>query len=268
MRFMAEVKPDTPIISVRDLSVRYEDHTALSDVNFEVYTGDKIAIIGPNGAGKSTLMKALMGLLVPVRNSQIDIVGGHRRLGYVPQHDDVRWDFPVTVHDVVLMGLVRQIGWLRLPSRRHHEQVREALARVGLQNLGHRQVSALSGGQKRRVFMARALAQESDVLILDEPFAGVDVGAQDDLMQVMDALNDDGITLMLSTHDLALASERFNKVMALNRRMVDFGLRDVVYQPHVLEALYGGAFMRLSSATGEGEGEWVVIDEHGCEGCG
>lgn len=259
-----------PILQIRDLSVHYDDVVALQDVHCDIYEGDKIAIIGPNGAGKSTLMKAILGLIPSTRGAQIIIDGGYERLGYVPQHDDVRWDFPVTVHDVVLMGLVRQIGWLRQANRQHHEKAREALGRVGLADVSHRQVSELSGGQRRRVFIARALAQNSDVLLLDEPFAGVDVTAQDGLMQTIDDLNAEGITLLLSTHDLVLASERFDKVMALHRRLIAFGKQEAVYRPHVLEQLYGGAVLRLryQNEQGEGESEVVIIDEHGCNNCG
>ncbi|HLV34628.1 MAG TPA: ATP-binding cassette domain-containing protein, partial [Spirillospora sp.] len=146
-----------PVLSVHKLTVLYDEDAGIEDVSFEVYPGEKVAVIGPNGAGKSTLMKALMGLLQP-RSGSLEL-----RLvpGYVPQHEAVNWDFPVTVRDVVMMGRVRRIGWLRWPSRADWQAVDAALERVGMAQYSRRQIGELSGGQRRRVFIARALAQEA-----------------------------------------------------------------------------------------------------------
>ena len=249
-----------PVIRVAHLSVTYSQMHAVEDISFSVQPGDKVAIIGPNGAGKSTLMKSIMGLLQPNQGSRIDILGDPQRLGYVPQHNDVNWDFPVTVRDVVMMGLTRRIGWLRWPGRSHQLQVDEALERVGMTAFAKRQIGELSGGQQRRVFVARALAQQADVLLLDEPFAGVDVAAQQGLMEVIDVLNLSGITILLSTHDLALAFQRFPIVMALNQRLIAYGAAADVYQPQILQQLYGGKVMAW---TEDGD-LTMVIDEHGC----
>lgn len=247
----------TPIISVRNLAVNYEDTLAIEGVSFDVYAGDYVAVIGPNGAGKSTVIKALVGLLNPRKGSDITIVGGRERLGYVPQHDMVDWRFPVNVRDVVMMGLTRQIGWLRWAGRAHHQRVDEALARVGLSALANRQIDELSGGQKQRVFMARALAQHADVLLLDEPFAGVDVAAQEELLQVIATLNSEGITVLLSTHDLGLAFARFRKVLALNHRLIAYGAPADIYTPQTLQALYGGKVAMWH----EGERTLLFIDD-------
>ena len=243
------------VLSVQNLSIDYDDTTALHNVDFEVESGDKIAIIGPNGAGKSTLMKAIMGFIQKPRHCTIEV--NRNRLGYVPQHQTVDWSFPVTVRDVVMMGLTRQIGWLRFPGKQHWQAVEAALERVGMLDYAQRQIGELSGGQQQRVFVARALAQQADILLLDEPFAGVDVGAQTDLLHVIDELNQDGLTILLSTHDLALAFRRFSKVMALNRELVAFGTPEAIYNADTLKLLYGGAV----TAMHEGEQTLVFVDE-------
>jgi ABC-type Mn2+/Zn2+ transport system ATPase subunit len=251
------------IIDVRGLTVGYRGDPAIEDISFHIHVGERIAIIGQNGAGKSTLLKAIMGLLTP-RAGVITIADeGRNRLGYVPQHEDVNWDFPVTVRDVVMMGCARQIGWLRWPRSEHHARVRLALERVGLAHLADRQVGELSGGQRRRVFIARALAQQADILILDEPFSGVDASAQAELMDVLDALNRDGLTILLSTHDLDLAFHRFDRVMALQRKLIAFGAAQEIYTPEMLARLYGRQILVWQN----GQPLSVFVDEHGCENC-
>lgn len=253
-----------PLIEIENLTVVYDRAPALADVNFNVNTGDFTAIIGPNGAGKSTLIQAIMGLIQPRAGTRISIEGGRERLGYVPQHNDVDWDFPVTVEDVVMMGLTRQVGWLRWPGRKHWRLVHSALDRVGLRMEAHRPIGDLSGGQRRRAFIARSLAQNADVLLLDEPFAGVDINAQAGLMDTLHQLNAEGITIILSTHDLNLAFEHFQRVVALNGRLVAYGTPSEVAVPHVLRELYGGAV-----ATWQRNGDVVmVVDDHGCNNCG
>jgi ABC-type Mn2+/Zn2+ transport system ATPase subunit len=248
---------DAPILRVTSLSVQYDETYALRDVSFDVPPGDCLAIIGPNGAGKSTLMKAIMGLLTPARESRIE--ADPQLLGYVPQHHDVDWTFPVTVRDVVMMGLTRRIGWFRWPGNSHQQQVQTALERVDLAAYADRQIGDLSGGQRQRVFMARALAQQAAVLLLDEPFAGVDVAAQEGLMDVINRLNDDhNLTILLSTHDLGLAFKRFRRVMALNRRLIAIGPAQDLYTPDVLSELYGGAIATMQ----DGDRVMVFVDEH------
>jgi ABC-type Mn2+/Zn2+ transport system ATPase subunit len=250
------------MIDVRGVTVRYDGEPAVEDITFHVAAGERIAIIGPNGAGKSTLIKAIIGLLRH-QSGEITVTGDLKKLGYVPQHEDVNWNFPVTVRDVVLMGCLRQIGWFRLPTRKHWQQVDAALERVDLAAFGQRQVGELSGGQRRRVFIARALAMNSDVLLLDEPFSGVDASAQTDLMGVLDRLNAEGLTILLSTHDLDLAFHRFDKVLALRQRMIAFGTPKEVYQTDILAQLYGKRLL----AWHDGQEVSLFVDEHGCADC-
>jgi ABC-type Mn2+/Zn2+ transport system ATPase subunit len=262
-------RPDDPpaardeILVVRDLTVTYNREPALEAVSFSIYAGERVAIIGPNGAGKSTLIKAIMGLLQPQAGT-ISIHGDRRDcLGYVPQHEGVNWDFPATAREVVMMGRARHIGWLRRAGRDHWRQVDEALDRVGMADLRHRQIGDLSGGQRRRVFIARALAQEARILLLDEPFSGVDASAQAGMMAVLDDLNRAGITLLLSTHDLGLAFQRFARVMALRRSLIAYGPPEAVYTPDVLARLYGGQLATWQA----GQPVLVFVDDHHCADC-
>lgn len=249
----------TPILSVRNLNVQYAGVPALENINFEIQHGDSVAIIGPNGAGKSTLMKALMSLQPVQRGCEIRFAPGISLPGYVPQQQEINSDFPVTVQEVVLMGLVRQIGWLQRASKRHYKQVMDALEQVGMAAFAQRQIGELSGGQQRRVFIARALVQNVSLLLLDEPFAGIDIGAQADLMTVIDHLNAQGITILLSTHDLTLAFQRFSTVMALHRRLIAIGKPSEVARAEVLRELYGGVL-----AMTNGQPVMLFVDEHAC----
>jgi manganese/iron transport system ATP-binding protein len=225
--------------------------------------GEIVAIIGPNGAGKSTLIQALLGLIQP-QSGSVELNGVvPSQIGYVPQNEGVDWTFPVTVADVVMLGRTRQVGWFRWPSRAQWQAVDAALDRVGMRDFRDRQVGELSGGQRRRVFIARALAQEARVLVLDEPFSGVDVQAQNSLMDVLDSLNASGMTILLSTHDLNLAFSRFDRVLALRGHVIAYGSPDDVYAPETLEAMYGG---RLAIVR-DGHRMTLYVDEHGCPDC-
>jgi ABC-type Mn2+/Zn2+ transport system ATPase subunit len=250
----------SPILSVKNLNLSYDGDVALKNISFDVPAGDMLAIIGPNGAGKSTLLKAIMGLLTIPQSSEISV--DPKRLGYVPQHQDVDWSFPVTVKDVVMMGLVKEIGWLRFPQRKHWQAVDEALKRVGMNDFATRQIGELSGGQRQRVFIARALVQQSDILLLDEPFAGVDAGRVNDLMETIRSLNGEGITILLTTHDIALAFQQFKRVMALHNDLIGIGTPQEMYTAEMLRALYGGGV-----ATLDANGQVIVFvdeDVHCC----
>jgi manganese/zinc/iron transport system ATP- binding protein len=253
-------RSDEAILSVSGLTVIYNREPAIQNISFEVCAGERVAVIGPNGAGKSTLIKTVMGLLQPQAGT-VRVQGDARSdLGYVPQHEAVDWDFPVTVREVVLMGRTRHIGWLRRANRDQWVAVDSALARVGLSDFAERQIGELSGGQKRRVFIARALAQEAKILLLDEPFSGVDASAQASLMDVLDSLNHDGMTIILCTHDLGLAFSRFDKVMALHREVIAYGTAQEVYQPDVLAKLYGGQLATWQ----DGHQVMLFVDDHHC----
>ena len=217
----------------------------LDDLSFSIHRGERVAVVGPNGAGKSTLFQVIVGLL-PHRTGDV-LVHGHSHhagdcpsVGYVPQREAVDWRFPVSVMDVVLMGRVREIGWLRWPGRRDHQAAEQALAQVGLPDLARRPIGDLSGGQQQRVFIARALAQRADVLLLDEPFSGVDVEAQAAIFQILDGLRERGVTVLLSTHDLQTATTRFDRLLLLNRRLLADGPAASVLTPDRLAAAYGG----------------------------
>jgi ABC-type Mn2+/Zn2+ transport system ATPase subunit len=248
--------PDNPILTVDHLTVIYEQQVAIHDLHFDVPAGARVAVIGPNGAGKSTLMKAIMGLL-PLQSGTISC---YAPLGYVPQYEDVNWDFPVTVRDVVMMGRTRHIGWLRWPNHAHWAAVEQALERVGMAAFSNRQVGELSGGQRRRVFIARALAQQAEVLVLDEPFSGVDARAQSEIMHVLDDLHAAGMSILLSTHDLDLAFQRFDRVMALHHHMVAYGPPAEVYNRDTLAQLYGSRLATLQ----DGQQVNIFVDDHRC----
>lgn len=251
-----------PIVTAHDLTVRYNGEVALESVSVTLRQGERVALIGLNGAGKSTFIKAIMGINTP-SSGTIRVDTDLQRIGYVAQQQEIQWDFPATVRDVVLMGCARRIGWFRLPTRRYSQIVDQALAQVNMSNFADRQIGELSGGQRRRAFIARALAQDANLLILDEPFSGVDASAQAELLDVLDQLNRDGMTILLSTHDLDLAFRRFDKVMALRRQLVAFGTPTQVYNADVLRDLFGGRVMTLNSG---GETN-LFVDDHHCADC-
>jgi len=256
---------EQPALSVENLSAGYPGaRSAIEAVSFDMQRGERVAVLGPNGAGKSTLFKAIVGLL-PFDAGQVSIHGedcraSHNMVGYVPQHNEIDWNFPVTVRDVVMMGRTRHIGWLRWPGRKHWDAVDAALERVGMADFRSRQIGQLSGGQRRRVFIARALAQETDVLLLDEPFSGVDVAAEHEIMDTLDMLQAQRVTVLLATHDLAMASSRFDRLLLLKRTVIAYGQPEHVFTPDALKAAYGGRVGMFQ----QGQGAFFILDEHGC----
>ena len=252
------------VLDVKHLSAGYTADLAIEDISFAVCQGERIALVGPNGAGKSTLLKAVVGLLRTTRG-QVFIHGDASQqaihhVAYVPQFGEVDWNFPVSVWDVVMMGRARHIGWFRLPLAKgvHAAAVRQALNRVGLLDHANRPIGELSGGQKRRVFIGRALAQGANILLLDEPFAGVDARAQEALMAVLGSLQRDGVTVLLATHDLTLASSQFDRILLLHRNLVAFGTAADVFKPDLLAQAYGGQMAICQS----GDQVLVVADQH------
>jgi ABC-type Mn2+/Zn2+ transport system ATPase subunit len=227
----------TPILEVHDLTVRYDGKNALESVSFRVQVGESVAIVGPNGAGKSTLFRALVGLVQPNRGT-MDTHGAE--IGYVTQRSAVDWSFPVTVHDVVMMGRIGKMGWLRWQRPHDREMVQRCLAQVGMLEYASRQIGELSGGQQQRVFVARALAQEATVLLMDEPFSGVDAPSQETILEILDRLHGQGVTALVSTHDLNLAVERFDRLALLNQRLIAYGPPREAVTPETLAAAYGG----------------------------
>ena len=250
-----------PALSVRNVSAGYPAaRDALQQVTFDVQQGERIAVLGPNGAGKSTLFKAIVGL-IPFTEGEISIHGqdchsSHGLVGYVPQHNSVDWSFPATVADVVMMGRLRQIGWFRLPKRKHWEIVNHLLDQVGLADQRQRQIGQLSGGQRQRVFIARALAQETDVLLLDEPFSGVDAAAEHEILDVLDRLQAEHVTVITATHDLNMAANRFERVLLIRQRVIAYGAPADVFQPENFAAAYGSHVGMFQN------GSFFIVDEH------
>ena len=233
--------PHSASVSLQDVTVELDGHMALSNVTFDVDAGTLMGVVGPNGAGKSTLFNAIAGLL-PVRRGKVTlhrVDQGGGALAYVPQRDSVNWRFPVTAMDVVMMGRCCRLGWFRRPGKRDRELVRACLGRVGLWDHRSALMTELSGGQRQRVFVARALAQEASVLLLDEAFSGVDAGAQEGLVEVLQTLRDEGRIVLLATHDLTNLAGRFDQVLCLNRNVCACGPPDQVFTSEVMEQLYG-----------------------------
>jgi len=243
-----------PVIRLTHVSVHYNNGTpALEDISFTLQRGERVAVVGPNGAGKSTLFKVIAGILSPT-SGRVDVYGhaphGHICIAYVPQRSQVDWSFPVTVADVVMMGRVGKLGLLRWPRRRDWEIVRESLRLVGMEELASRQIGELSGGQQQRVFIARALAQEAEILLMDEPFAGLDMPSQEVFFRVLDRLREREVTVLISTHDLNQAAGRFDRLILLNRRLIAMGrAKEVLTQEHLLAA-YGGRVTMLGTDDG------------------
>ena len=222
----------------------------LTDLSFEVPAGTLTAIVGPNGAGKSTLIKTALGLVQPLKGhfeffgKSFREVDG--RVSYVPQRTSVDWDFPVTSLDVVCMGLYRKIGWFRPVRARHRKRAMEALAEVGMQDYAKRQISQLSGGQQQRVLLARALVQDAELFLMDEPLAGVDVATEKTIISTLHRLRDQGRTAMVVHHDLDTVSEYFDRVLLLNRPVIADGAAKDVMTPEHLKQAYSGKLLILS----------------------
>ena len=237
-----------PAITVEDATVVRGGHTALTGVTFHTGPGTLVGVLGPNGAGKSTLFDAIAGTL-PLARGRVTLHGAAAQRGalaYVPQRDSINWVFPVTVLDVVAMGRHWNIGWFRQAGRRDKEAVRSCLERVGLWEHRSDMVTELSGGQRQRVFIARALAQEAQVILLDEAFSGVDVGAQEGIIEVLQSLRDEGKIALLATHDLTNLAQRFDCVLCINHHVCACGPPDQAFTPSVLEELYGAHGIEFS----------------------
>jgi manganese/zinc/iron transport system ATP- binding protein len=242
-----------PAIEVHDLTVSYHAKPVLWDIDVEIPAGQLVGVVGPNGAGKSTLLRAILGLVRPA-SGWVRIDGEPRRrgrhgCGYVPQRESVDWDFPVDVLDVVLMGTYGNLGWFRRPGRRERERAMHALEQVGMQDLARRQIAELSGGQQQRVFLARALAQDAPVYLMDEPFSGVDAATEAAIFEVLRTLRAAGRTVVVVHHDLQTVEEYFDHVLLLNLRLVAAGpIRDTFTRENLL-ATYGGRLTLLDEAA-------------------
>ncbi len=244
--------PSIPL-SVYDLTVAYHRKPVIWDVGFDLPAGKLIGIVGPNGAGKSTLLKAIMDL-IPRASGRVRVFGqsyrdSRHRVGYVPQRESVDWQFPVSALDVVAMGLYDQIGWCRWVGRKHRQKAREALERVGIGDLADRQISQLSGGQQQRTFLARALVQDADLYLMDEPFAAVDASTELAIVDLLRDLKSQGKTAAVIHHDLQTVPDYFDYVVLLNMRIVAHGPVETTFTPENLQKTYGGRLTLLDEVT-------------------
>ncbi|WP_412054085.1 metal ABC transporter ATP-binding protein [Arachnia propionica] len=233
----------TAALSVSGLSFAYRDSLVLREVTLDLPQGVVLGVIGPNGAGKSTLLKAVVGLLKPAKGT-VACFGQplhkvRRRVGYMRQASSVDWDFPTTVSDVVLMGTYGDLGWFRRPGTKERDVAAAALRRVGIPHLAHRPISQLSGGERQRTFLARLLAQEPDLLLLDEPFAGVDAASQETITNVLHGLRDEGRTVVIVHHDLATVPTLCDWTCLLNRTVMGFGPTKEVFTDEMVKQAYG-----------------------------
>jgi ABC-type Mn2+/Zn2+ transport system ATPase subunit len=251
--------PAAPPVEVDGVSLTYDGIPALQDINFRLAGGTRVAVVGPNGAGKSTLLKIIAGVLRPTSGT-VQIYGGlpgkHVCIAYVPQRSQVDWSFPVTVADVAMMGRIRTMGPLRWPTSEDWRVVDAALGRVGMLEWRGRQIGELSGGQQQRVFLAQALAQGAELVLLDEPLSGLDLPSQSAIFSILDDLHASGITTLVATHDLNLAAERFDEIMLLNRRLIALGPPPEVFTRPLLMQAYGGHM----HVVPEGNGVMVLTD--------
>ncbi|GAB1580304.1 manganese/iron ABC transporter ATP-binding protein [Phyllobacterium phragmitis] len=257
-------------LAVRDITVTYRNgHTALHDASFEIPTGTISALVGVNGSGKSTLFKAVMGFVRPSKGT-ISILGQPASqalkknvVAYVPQNEDVDWNFPVLVEDVVMMGRYGHMNMMRIPKARDHEAVAAALERVGMADFRKRQIGELSGGQKKRVFLARALAQDGRVILLDEPFTGVDVKTEDAIIALLRSLRDEGRVMLVSTHNLGSVPEFCDRTILLNRTVLAQGPTAKIFTQENLEKTFGGVLRHfvLGGQAGEPDGFNVLTDD-------
>jgi manganese/iron transport system ATP-binding protein len=237
-----------PGLQVSDITVAYRNgHTAIRHASFSIPRGSITALVGVNGSGKSTLFKAIMGF-VPLSAGSVDILGVRGRdalkrnlVAYVPQSEDVDWNFPVLVEDVVMMGRYGHMNFLRCPAPKDHDRVSQALERVNMIPFRKRQIGELSGGQKKRVFLARALAQEGQVILLDEPFTGVDVKTEDAIIELLRALRDEGKVMLVSTHNLGSVPEFCDRTVLVKGTVLASGPTPEIFTRERLEETFGGA---------------------------
>lgn len=246
-------------LSLHGVTVAYHDNIALDDVSLDIGRGEFVGVVGPNGAGKSTLLNAILGM-TPLRAGQIRIHGlpvrqARGRLSYMPQREAVDWSFPVIVEDVVMMGRQTRLGLGRRPGATDRMVVAEALKEMQMLPQRGSPIGNLSGGQQQRVFLARALAQEGDVLLLDEPMTGVDAITQETILRLMRQYQRDGRTVLMTTHDLGVAQAYCSKVLFINRVAIAYGPPAQVFTPTVLERTYGGRVVRLGTGGD-------VVDPH------
>lgn len=238
-----------PVLEIEALTVSYDENPVLERVELTIDAGRLVGIVGPNGAGKSTLLKAMLGLIkhdaghVSFFGQPLDKV--RRRVVYVPQRSSVDWDFPVTVHDVVLMGRAAQRPWWARPSKKDRAVAAQAIDQLGLSDLAERPIGNLSGGQQQRTFLARALVQQGDLYVMDEPFVGVDAATEHVIIELLRGLRDEGKTVLVVNHDLSAVRNYFDDLLLLNKAVIAFGPTRDVFTTANLQTTYGGSLTLL-----------------------
>jgi manganese/iron transport system ATP-binding protein len=250
-------QPQNAWLEVEHVDAGFNGTLAIEDLSFHIPEGVRVALVGPNGAGKSTLFKVLVRL-IPIRRGEIRIHGlplGHHLdcFAYVPQKEEVDWQFPVTVKDVILMGRYGKNNWSRRVKKGDYDVAMRSMAQMGISDLSNKPIADLSGGQQQRVFLARALAQEPHVLLMDEPFNGVDLTTQEKLFEILDDLRKQCVTTIVATHDLNLAMKRFDLVILLNRRLIAIGPPSQVMRRETIRQAFGSQALDL--------GEMIVVDQ-------
>jgi manganese/iron transport system ATP-binding protein len=255
---------DQPILDVRRLTVAYGQLNVVDDLTFHLHAGERVAVVGPNGAGKSTLFKVVSGVLTPT-SGEVQIYGNgpskHLCIAYIPQRTAVDWRFPVNVSDVVMMGRAAKMKPFSWPTHTDYQAVNRALEIVDLRSLSGRQISQLSGGQQQRMFIARALAQEAELILMDEPLAGLDVPSQEGVLALLETLHQQGVTVMVATHDLDQASTYFDRILLLNHKMIGFGSAAQVLTTEKLLQAFGGKLKIVDA-----DGDVVTLDDSCCHG--
>jgi manganese/iron transport system ATP-binding protein len=242
---------NNPAILVDAITVDYNGFVALSDASLRVPSGAICALVGMNGAGKSTLFKAIMGFLTPaagrvlIEGAPVATAQKAGRLAYMPQAEEVDWAFPVNVQDVAMMGRYGFMNILRTPRKLDKQKVAESLERVGMHDFRTRQISELSGGQRKRAFLARALAQDARIMLLDEPFTGIDAKTEEAMIVLLRELRDEGCTVVICTHDLASIESFCDEVALINRTVLAYGPLETTFTPENIARAYGGVFNHL-----------------------
>lgn len=246
------------LIRTEGVSVTYNNgHTAIEDINFSLHSGTTCALVGVNGSGKSTLFKSIMGLVKPntgfiaVSGMPVKQALGKNLVAYVPQSEDIDWNFPILVYDVVMQGRFGHMNWMRRPKAKDKQAVAEAMERLGITELAKRQIGELSGGQKKRVFLARALAQQSRIILLDEPFTGVDVKTELAIMDLLCELRHEGLLMLVSTHNLGSVPDYCNHVVLINTQLIAEGPTAETYTQENLEKAFGGVLKHIRLPSSE-----------------
>ncbi|AEA44484.1 metal ABC transporter ATP-binding protein [Fluviicola taffensis] len=234
-------------IEIKGLTISYKEMLALDNISVSIESGKITGIIGPNGSGKSTMLKGILGI-VPISSGEVSFFGNtlekyRSKIAYVPQRESIDWDFPITVEEVVAMGRIQPKKWWARTTSLDKQIVKETLKKVQLSEFGTRQIGQLSGGQQQRVFLARALAQEAELIVMDEPFVGIDMASQDAILAIVQKLRDAGKTIVIVHHDLSVVAQYFDDVVLLNKKLIAHGPIDSILKAENIEKAYGMTFL-------------------------